>query len=211
MTARCMLCAHSSGHGGLVQGSQLWCQRLSGSKPDSTEDLLFTSEDAKNEEHRDKTKHHYFHFNKSYKTDFHSAYPVTISGKDVLCSSDVSPDLLYLACGFESCKISTWRLCCEVLSLQCKDDFKLQPLGTLRGHKGIVYALSIDSNRKTLISGSHDCTVRIWDIEESTCMSEISAHSAPVYAVCVSPNSRYFLTASEDKHIVLFWYDEHIF
>ncbi|CAL1300331.1 unnamed protein product [Larinioides sclopetarius] len=162
-----------------------------------------TTDDVKDEEHQNTSNQHFF--NDFYKTNFHSAYPITISGQDVLCSSDVSSDLLYLACGFESCKISTWRLCCKEIS---KYEFTLQPLGTLRGHKGIVYALSIDSNRRTLISGSHDCTVKIWDLEESTCLSTISAHSAPVYAICVSPNSRYFLSASEDKDVVLFWYDD---
>ncbi|XP_055927862.1 uncharacterized protein LOC129959082 isoform X7 [Argiope bruennichi] len=136
----------------------------------------------------------------NYKTNFHRSLAYTISGKDIVCSSDISPDLLYMAVGFENCKIRTWRF--------INNNTKFQPIGTLVGHEKIVCALSIDSNRKCLISGSHDYSVKIWDIEKSICMKSLKPHSAPVLDVCISPNSRYFVSASEDRNICLFWYDE---
>ncbi|KAF8786017.1 Zinc finger CCCH domain-containing protein 48 [Argiope bruennichi] len=113
----------------------------------------------------------------NYKTNFHRSLAYTISGKDIVCSSDISPDLLYMAVGFENCKIRTWRF--------INNNTKFQPIGTLVGHEKIVCALSIDSNRKCLISGSHDYSVKIWDIEKSICMKSLKPHSAPVLDVCI--------------------------
>lgn len=48
---------------------------------------------------------------------------------------------------------------------------------SMLAHLDSVTSLSIDTSGFTLVSGSHDCSVRFWDMAGSrTCIQEITTH-----------------------------------
>lgn len=80
----------------------------------------------------------------------------------------------------------------------------------LRGHGGIVNCLAFwsrlgDPNWK-LASGSHDTTVRVWDLTTGKSVSTFSNHVASVRGVVWTSNGSVLLSAGRDK-IVSLWKD----
>ncbi|KIL61298.1 hypothetical protein M378DRAFT_13603 [Amanita muscaria Koide BX008] len=55
----------------------------------------------------------------------------------------------------------------------------------LPGHDHAVRALA--ARGRTLVSGSYDCTVRVWDIITGTCKHVLTGHTQKVYSVVLDP------------------------
>ncbi|EJU00171.1 WD40 repeat-like protein [Dacryopinax primogenitus] len=53
------------------------------------------------------------------------------------------------------------------------------------GHTSAVRALA--ARGKTLVSGSYDCTVRVWDMSTGECRFVLSGHAQKVYSVALDP------------------------
>ncbi|KAI9276721.1 quinon protein alcohol dehydrogenase-like superfamily [Phascolomyces articulosus] len=70
-------------------------------------------------------------------------------------------------------------------------------LRTLFGHVEGVWSIAFDSLR--IVSGSHDRTVRVWDLENGHCMHALEGHSGPVTAVAMSDTK--IISASEDSEV----------
>ena len=52
---------------------------------------------------------------------------------------------------------------------------------------------------KRLASGSHDMTVRLWDVETGACVRTLEGHGDVVYSVCFSPDGRMMASCSCDS------------
>jgi F-box/WD-40 domain protein MET30 len=57
-------------------------------------------------------------------------------------------------------------------------------LRTLFGHVEGVWALAYDKLR--IVSGSHDNSVKLWDMESGRCIQTLEGHRGPVTAVALS-------------------------
>jgi U3 small nucleolar RNA-associated protein 13 len=75
-----------------------------------------------------------------------------------------------------------------------------------RGHRGLISALRFhpDGNRWTLISGSDDCQIRVWDLLTKQCVAVLDSHVSVVRGLSVSPCGWFLLSASRDK-VVNVW------
>ena len=60
---------------------------------------------------------------------------------------------------------------------------------TLQGHKGPIIALAISPDKKTIVTGSQDKTIRLWNLKEGTPITTFFASDNIVYSVDFSPNS----------------------
>jgi WD40 repeat protein len=49
-----------------------------------------------------------------------------------------------------------------------------------------------------LVSGSHDNTLKVWDLATGTVLQTFEGHTSPINAVAVTPDSRYALFVSGD-------------
>ena len=49
------------------------------------------------------------------------------------------------------------------------------------------------------MSGSDDCTLKVWDVATGECLATLKGHSDYVGGVAVSPDSRCAVSASNDK------------
>ncbi|KAF4603433.1 SCF ubiquitin ligase complex subunit cdc4 [Pleurotus pulmonarius] len=66
----------------------------------------------------------------------------------------------------------------------------------LQGHTLAVRALA--ARGRTLVSGSYDCTVRIWDIITGTCKWVLEGHTQKVYSVVLDPSRNQACSGSMD-------------
>ena len=59
------------------------------------------------------------------------------------------------------------------------------------GHAGHINCVSYSPNGRQVISGSHDMTIRIWDVETGVVSGEpLKGHIGDVYSVAYSPDGR---------------------
>lgn len=69
-------------------------------------------------------------------------------------------------------------------------------------HLEAVTSLAIDSHGLYLLSGSHDCSIRLWNMDTKTCVQEITAHrkkfDESILDVAFHPSKPYIASAGAD-------------
>lgn len=74
----------------------------------------------------------------------------------------------------------------------------------LVGHTGSIYSINISPEKKYLISGSYDETIRLWNFVTKNTLVIYKGHFAPVLSVKFSPFSHYFASGGSDR-TAKFW------
>jgi hypothetical protein len=59
----------------------------------------------------------------------------------------------------------------------------------LRGHADSVYGVAVTADGRLAVSGSHDNTVRVWDLERRACLAILQGHESRVDGVAVTAAS----------------------
>ncbi|XP_055375587.1 general transcriptional corepressor trfA-like isoform X2 [Condylostylus longicornis] len=84
------------------------------------------------------------------------------------------------------------------------------PFQALSGHSGHILSL-YNWGGAMFVSGSHDKTIRFWDLRTRSCVNTITPstqpgirHGSPVAAVCVDPSGRLLVSGHEDSSCVLY-------
>jgi centriolar protein POC1 len=72
------------------------------------------------------------------------------------------------------------------------------------GHRGPVYSVDISPTGNTIVSGSADDTIRVWNNSVEGFSHVIKSHSAPVRSVALSQDGSLLLSGSDDKSIKCF-------
>ncbi|MEH2184250.1 DnaJ domain-containing protein [Nostoc sp.] len=73
----------------------------------------------------------------------------------------------------------------------------------LTEHLGAVNTVAISLNSQTLISGSTDATIKVWNLQTGELLSTLTGHSAAVLSVAISPDGKTLASASRDGTIKL--------
>jgi len=74
----------------------------------------------------------------------------------------------------------------------------------LTGHTNWVRSVAVSPDGKWVASGSHDRTLKIWDIETGNCHATLEGHSYDVNCVAVTPDGKRLLSSSDD-HTIRIW------
>ncbi|TPX55854.1 hypothetical protein PhCBS80983_g04983 [Powellomyces hirtus] len=69
----------------------------------------------------------------------------------------------------------------------------------LSGHEDAVYCIQFD--KRFLLSGSRDRTLRFWDLKEHQCVRTLEGHRGSV--LCLQYDDKYIVTGSSDQTIVI--------
>jgi len=72
---------------------------------------------------------------------------------------------------------------------------------TLGGHSDSVYALALSPDGKTLVTGSKDKTVRIWDLNTSKVIRTLQGHSDEITSLAFSKDGTQLASSSKDQTI----------
>ena len=63
------------------------------------------------------------------------------------------------------------------------------PLSVWKGHTGAITSLAYSPDGWTVVSGSHDGTIRIWDAQSGAAVGEpLTGHTGSVWSVAYSPD-----------------------
>jgi WD40 repeat protein len=68
-----------------------------------------------------------------------------------------------------------------------------------------VRALGLLQDRKHLISGSYDSSVKIWEIQTGICQNTLTGHTKPVLAVQVIPHSEFACVSGGEDAVIKGW------
>jgi len=81
---------------------------------------------------------------------------------------------------------------------------KANPACSVQGHSGRVFACEFAPDAKTIVSGSEDETLKIWNVASGTCQATLEGHSEYVICLQFNPtNPRQLVSGSADKTIRL--------
>ncbi|GAA6621026.1 CHAT domain-containing protein [Scytonema sp. NUACC26] len=76
-------------------------------------------------------------------------------------------------------------------------------LSSLKGHSDWVRSIAFSLDGKTLISGSNDETVRLWDLETKQPVHILIGHENRIKCVGISPDGKTLMSGSADNKIKL--------
>jgi WD40 repeat protein/transcriptional regulator with XRE-family HTH domain len=77
------------------------------------------------------------------------------------------------------------------------------PLTICQGHKDWVRSVAFSSDGNTILSGSDDQTIRLWNVASGQCNRTLYGHTGQVYSVAISSDRRTLASGSEDQSIRL--------
>ncbi|MEA5471303.1 hypothetical protein [Spirulina sp. 06S082] len=73
----------------------------------------------------------------------------------------------------------------------------------LKGHNGAITYCALSNDGKIGLSGSTDCTLRVWNLVKGTCEHILVGHNSQINACSLSGNGEIALSASDDKTLRL--------
>ncbi len=83
----------------------------------------------------------------------------------------------------------------------CKSRRSPQKSIVLKGHAGEIWDLAITPDVKTIISGSQDHSLNLWDMANRECIKTLKGHQGAVYSVAITPNGNKAISGSMDGAI----------
>ncbi|MCE2668650.1 MAG: WD40 repeat domain-containing protein [Microcystis sp. 49638_E5] len=75
----------------------------------------------------------------------------------------------------------------------------------LEGHGRYVHSVNFSPNGKTLVSGSDDKTIKLWNVETGQKLHTFEGHGGPVYSVNFSPDEGKTLVSGSDDKTIKLW------
>lgn len=74
---------------------------------------------------------------------------------------------------------------------------------TLAGHSDSVWSIALNSDHQTLVSGSSDKTIKVWNLNTGQLIRTLSGHTDTVRSVALSSDGQLLASGSGDKTIKL--------
>jgi GTPase SAR1 family protein len=68
-----------------------------------------------------------------------------------------------------------------------------------KGHAGVVRGVAVTPDGKTVVSGSDDKTLKVWDFETGQCRATFQGHTSGIYGVAVTPDGKTVVSSSADE------------
>ncbi|MEM1169615.1 MAG: GUN4 domain-containing protein [Cyanobacteria bacterium P01_H01_bin.35] len=77
----------------------------------------------------------------------------------------------------------------------------ISEINTLTGHNDWVRSVAISLDGQTIVSGSYDKTIKVWDLATGSLKRTISSNSDQVLSVAINPNKKTIVSGSADGTI----------
>ncbi len=69
----------------------------------------------------------------------------------------------------------------------------------LKGHTASIWGVPITPDGKTVVSCSHDKTLKVWDLESGQCRATFTGHTGGVLCVAITPDGKTVVSGTNDK------------
>ena len=104
--------------------------------------------------------------------------------------SDVAYDKLLTSCRGDGA---------ETVEPAAREELVVPDPMVLRGHTGPVWGVAVTPDGKTVVSGSADRTLKVWDLATGKCRATFVGHTDRVWGVAVTPDGKTVVSGSKDK------------
>ncbi|MCF4965671.1 serine/threonine-protein kinase [Nostoc sp. CMAA1605] len=91
------------------------------------------------------------------------------------------------------------------ISLTASEDSDVFLTRTLRGHSGKVSSVGISQDGKTLVSGSYDKTIKLWNLATGEEIRTLTGHSKSVNSVAISPDGNTLASGGGEGNAIKLW------
>ncbi|KAG5276491.1 hypothetical protein AALO_G00132670 [Alosa alosa] len=118
-----------------------------------------------------------------------------------IMSVTLDPCEYFLFCGGSDGTIYQVSLCSPSLSRDKTFQSDSEGNQVFKGHRNLVTCLSVSMDGTLLLSGSHDETVRLWDVQSKQSIRTIN-HKGPVTNACIHPAAPAHMFVSESRPAV---------
>ena len=82
------------------------------------------------------------------------------------------------------------------------ESFKFKPfIKREKGHSSSISSVAISPDGKTIVSGSWDKTIKIWDMQSGECLNTLEGHSSYVESVVISPDGKTIVSGDHNGTI----------
>jgi WD40 repeat protein len=75
------------------------------------------------------------------------------------------------------------------------------PLAVLQGHLKYVLAATVSLDGKTMATGGGDKAIDLWEVASRKLIGRLLGHTSDIEALAFTPNSRFVISASEDRTV----------
>ncbi|HEY9859571.1 MAG TPA: NB-ARC domain-containing protein [Candidatus Obscuribacterales bacterium] len=121
----------------------------------------------------------------------------------------LSPDQQWLASGHEDQTLRLWNLSArdgsESPALAAStNSWANPPTKIFRGHTNRIFGVAFTPDGKTLVTGSLDRTIKLWNVQTGACLKTLQGHTSWVWAIALSPDGKMVASGSYD-HLVKLW------
>lgn len=113
-----------------------------------------------------------------------------------------SPDNEWMFSGSWDKRINIYRVSHDKSSSK-SDNMSLSPEFSLDAHDSSITSLCLSQNKQSLISGSKDGTIKLWDPQSGQCLNTLSGHKLKVFSVTCDKFDKYILSGGEDATVRL--------
>ncbi|KAK3831017.1 MAG: hypothetical protein J3R72DRAFT_249338 [Linnemannia gamsii] len=124
--------------------------------------------------------------------------PVNVN-KDPHGVPKYEPEFPVIVTGSRDSTLLVWRLPDPELNGHMSPTDNGWLLHTLQGHTQSVRALAAEGS--TLVSGSYDCTVRVWNIVTGALVHRLQGHAQKVYSVVLDKERNQCMSGSMDSYV----------
>jgi WD40 repeat protein len=81
------------------------------------------------------------------------------------------------------------------------------PIRTFEDHKHTVWAVAVFPNKRRMVTGSWDKTLRLWDLETGVVLKKMEGHNSQVLRLAVSRDGQIIASSDENGELIA-WHGE---
>jgi WD40 repeat protein len=81
------------------------------------------------------------------------------------------------------------------------------PLREFKGHEDYVMAVAVFHDKRRMVTGSWDSTLRLWDLEKGVMLKKMEGHSNEVLGLAISRDGQLIASSDEGGEVIV-WHGE---